>query len=127
MIPANRPKTLYQKEKDRSDAIKYKEEQKKQIEENKKKTEQMVSFKVYYYPFILALKPIIQDYLVKNRSTNFMNCSDVSKIKYTNKSIYVNYFGYDVNNPKITFPLLRDFDKRRRTARPHRRRACSRR
>ena len=40
-----------------------------------------------------------------------MNCSDVSKIKYTNKSIYVNYFGYDVNNPKITFPLLRDFDK----------------
>lgn len=111
MIPANRPKSLYQKKKDKRDAIKYEEEEKKMIEKNKEKREKMVSFKVYYYPFILALKPIIQDYLVKNRSTNFMNCSDVSKIKYTNKSIYVNYFGYDVNNPKITFPLLRDFDK----------------
>lgn len=101
----------YKEEQKKKDEKKYKEEEKKMIEKNKEKREKMVSFKVYYYPFILALKPIIQDYLVKNRSTNFMNCSDVSKIKYTNKSIYVNYFGYDVNNPKITFPLLRDFDK----------------
>jgi hypothetical protein len=111
MIPANRRKTLFQIEQDKKNAIRRKEEERKMIEKNKEKREKMVSFKVYYYPFILALKPIIQDYLVKNRSTNFMNCSDVSKIKYTNKSIYVNYFGYDVNNPKITFPLLRDFDK----------------
>lgn len=105
------PKSQYQRDEDKKDAQRQKKEQEKMIKKNKEKREKMVSFKVYHYPFILALKPIIQDYLVKNRSTNFMNCSDVSKIKYTNKSIYVNYFGYDVNNPKITFPLLRDFDK----------------